>query len=275
MLPTMMMTTIFAGPDDESCEGSDFQCQGTATNFDTLFWTTSGTGSFTNGNTFNALYNPSDDDIKAGQVLLSFNQYDVDGNFASDTMSLSFNLLPGIPDMPVGPELIDLGQVTSSDYTTNAVPGAESYQWSITPDSAGVLAGNDTLCTVTWNQDYEGEAMLKVRGVNGCGNSNWSDSLLVIVSIPWGIHENNQGVHCNIWPNPFADEFTIQMDNLTEHDLSIDIVNATGQTIRTINQHNVVGKWNGHFSLAGHDVGVYFVIIRSGSESIVKKIIKR
>ena len=274
-LPTMMMTTIFAGPNDESCEGTDYQCQGTATNFDTLFWATSGTGSFVNGNTFNALYTPSDDDIKAGQVFLSFSQYDVDGHFASDTMSLSFNLLPGIPEMPVGPELIDLGQVTSSDYTTNQVAGADSYQWSIFPDSAGILAGNDTLCTVTWNQDYEGEAMLKVRGVNGCGNSSWSDSLLVIVSIPWGIPENNRGMSCSIWPNPFTHHFTIGLENLSGNEVTIDIVNAMGQTIQSICRHHVTGNLQEQFSLDGFDAGVYFLIIHSGSESSIKKIIKR
>ncbi len=274
-LPTMMMTTIFAGPDDESCEGTDFQCQGTATNFDTLFWTTSGTGTFTNGNTFNALYTPSDDDIKAGQVLLSFNQYDVDGYFASDTMQLSFNLLPGIPDMPVGPEIIDLNQTTSSDYTTNPVAGADSYQWSIVPDSAGVLSWNDTLCTVTWNQEYEGEAMLKVRGVNGCGNSNWSDSLLIIVSLPWGIAENSKGINCTIWPNPFRDDLSIQMNNLTGDNLSIEIVNAMGQTIQSVQRHHVAGSRNEHINLAGYDAGVYFVVIRSGLENIVKKVVKK
>jgi hypothetical protein len=37
-LPIMMSTTVYGGPDDESCENISFQCLGSVTNYTSLQW---------------------------------------------------------------------------------------------------------------------------------------------------------------------------------------------------------------------------------------------
>ncbi len=273
ILPTMMMTTIFAGPDDEVCENSDYQCQGTATNFDTLYWATSGTGTFQNGNAFNAVYTPSEADISAGQVYLSFNQIDVDGNFASDTMLLTIDYLPAVPDMPRGPESVDLSQVTTSDYTVNAVAGAESYQWVIYPDSAGTITGTDTSATVEWNMDYEGEAFIKVAGINNCGSGDFSDSLLVVVSNPMGLIANSQENPITVWPNPNRGIFTIRFKPDETGRYSMRVVNQYGQTVLTGNYQMQNGTLVKRADLSRQPAGLYFVIVSGNNKSFLKKIL--
>jgi len=44
ILPAMTFTSVYAGPDAEVCENDVFQCTGSATNYVSFFWLTSGTG---------------------------------------------------------------------------------------------------------------------------------------------------------------------------------------------------------------------------------------
>ncbi len=272
-LPTMMMTTIFAGPDDEVCEGNNYQCQGTATNFDSLYWATSGTGTFENGSAFNAIYTPSEADIAAGQVQLSFNQIDVDGNYASDTMTLTFDYLPGTPQMPQGPESVDLSQVTTSGYTTNSTAGAESYQWIIYPDSAGTISGSDTVGTVNWNPDFEGEAWIKVAGVNNCGNGSFSDSLVVVVSNPTGITNNSANNRLTVWPNPSTGVFTVSITPENREKLIFSIVNQLGQTVLNRKYEGKTGTIQIKADLSDYPAGLYFVIVSGQNTTLMKKIV--
>ncbi|MBN3034729.1 MAG: T9SS type A sorting domain-containing protein [Bacteroidales bacterium] len=64
-------TTAFAGDDAVICEGSDYQCMGTATNYNSVEWSTSGTGTFDNTAILEPLYTPSTDDILNGSVTLT------------------------------------------------------------------------------------------------------------------------------------------------------------------------------------------------------------
>ncbi len=272
-LPNMLVTTIYAGPDDEICEGNDFNCQGTATNYDTLFWATSGTGTFTNGDSFNATYTPSEDDINIGQVYLSFNQIDVDGLPASDTMTLSFDRLPATPDIPQGPTTVDLSKDSISTYSIPATNYANSYQWSIFPDSAGSIVGNDTTGIVSWNMNYEGEAWIKVAGINGCGQSSFSDSLLVVVTNTMSIENVNATTKVFIWPNPTKGNLTVQLNNDFNDNFKIKILNQLGQTIIMRNTGYFSGSWNTNFNISKQRTGLYYLIIIGKKERIVKKII--
>ncbi len=274
-LPTMMVTTIFAGPDDEMCANDVYNCQGSATNYDTLFWTTTGSGTFENGNTFNAEYTPSDDDIAAGWVNLVFNQIDVDGLPASDTMLLTINNGPAAPQMPAGPEVVDLFKVTTTDYTILPVENADSYIWEIYPDSAGVVIGADTLATVNWDTSYLGNAWIKVRGVNGCGEGAFSDSLMIEVINSVGILQHDKNVEITLWPNPSNGKFVLNLKSADETVFNISVVNQLGQKVTVLNTGKFKGNWKSMFDLSEHQSGLYFIVMESSKEKIVKKLILR
>ena len=66
--------TANAGPDGETCETSSYTFapgDATATNYASVNWTSSGTGTFTNGSTLTPDYVPSPADITAGSVTLT------------------------------------------------------------------------------------------------------------------------------------------------------------------------------------------------------------
>jgi len=63
--------TANAGSNATICEGSNHQLSGSAQNYGTIAWTTSGTGTFSNANILNPVYTPSGTDIIAGTVTLT------------------------------------------------------------------------------------------------------------------------------------------------------------------------------------------------------------
>ena len=74
---TMVLTIVCppiadAGPNDNVCEGDTYTLNGTtASNYSSLNWTSSGTGTFTAGTTLTPTYDPSAADISAGSVILT------------------------------------------------------------------------------------------------------------------------------------------------------------------------------------------------------------
>ncbi|MFH1159511.1 MAG: T9SS type A sorting domain-containing protein [bacterium] len=99
----------------------------------------------------------------------------------SPSLDIHLRPFPGQPDAPTG--LTPLCQGTpSSVYTTSAALNAESYTWEILPASAGTISGVDTVGTVVWDPLFTGIASIRVRSVNPCNESPWSDPLDVTIN---------------------------------------------------------------------------------------------
>jgi len=66
------LPTLDAGPADNVCEGNDYTVSGaSASDYDGLSWSSSGTGTFADGTTLTPTYTPSANDITAGSVTLT------------------------------------------------------------------------------------------------------------------------------------------------------------------------------------------------------------
>lgn len=271
-LPTMMATTVYAGPDDESCDNNNFQCIGSATNYTSIQWETMGSGSFENDQTLNALYIASEDDINNGHTQLILNIIDVDGLTARDTMELSFNSIPDKTSTPDGPVTIDLQVISQSEYITETDLGANEYAWSIYPTEAGVITGTETLGTVVWNINYEGNAWINVAGVNNCGEGLLSDSLLVDVGNFVGISDEKYA-SINILPNPNNGLFTVSISSTENNNYEISVINTIGSTIMESDSYDFSNNSETKIDLRNAPSGIYFVVIRNASTNVVKKII--
>ncbi len=75
ILPVPPITSAYAGEDMEFCDLDDIICDGMATNCESVLWTTSGSGNFSNDEIFKPNYIPSDEDLSAGSVELTFTGY--------------------------------------------------------------------------------------------------------------------------------------------------------------------------------------------------------
>jgi len=75
---------------------------------------------------------------------------------------------PQAPSLPTGPTELCQG-ISYTTLNTSAVPGALSYQWTLTPAGCGTITGTGSITTIYWNVNWNGTAYITVKAVNSCG----------------------------------------------------------------------------------------------------------
>jgi V8-like Glu-specific endopeptidase len=75
---------------------------------------------------------------------------------------------------PVSGDTLICSGETASSYSVNPVSGAASYEWRLSPVTAGSVSGSQTSSIVTWNRSYKGSATLLYRITVAGETSDWS-----------------------------------------------------------------------------------------------------
>ena len=210
------MATANAGSDAIICEDETHMLSGIATNQSSVLWSTAGDGSFNDPTLLNASYTPGANDISNGsvQLTLTANAISPCSTTAVDGMELSIDPLPGVPNTPDGPVMVDIHLTPTSDYETQTVAGATNYAWTLSPSSAGNIAGSGITATVTWTPAFHGFAYVKVTAMNNCGAAP-SDSLEVEVTNSVGMEESLlDRLDVSIIPNPNSGSFILNIKTL-------------------------------------------------------------
>lgn len=89
VFPPMATTTAWAGADMFVCFDNTAQLNGTASNYTSIEWTTSGTGSFSDPAVINPVYTPSANDYGAGSIVLTLTAHGT--AVVTDQLSVTFN----------------------------------------------------------------------------------------------------------------------------------------------------------------------------------------
>ena len=275
LFPPPVALTIWAGPDDAVCPGDIYSLEeayGTA--YNAVEWTTSGTGSFDNNTIINPAYTPSDDDITAGEVILTLTLTGSDGQ-VTDEMTLTFRDLPEAPPVPEGPDYIDLLYTTTSDYTTQGINGVTDYSWYIEPSNAGTIEGNGVMATVNWNSDYLGVAGVSVAAIDECGEGTQSEAFEVTVDNTVGIGEDPEALATiTVAPNPGSDLFFIEGKNFSDPQTKLRVMNLLGAVVYE-ESLNTGKNFRIAVDLSSAPKGIYFLVLESRSHLVTKKIIKK
>lgn len=191
------------------------------------------------------------------------------GTSPARTIAVTPALLPGKPGAVQGPLNVDLKYVVTTDYSTEGGANAGGYEWNISPENAGTIAGNTTSSQVTWNQNFTGVALIKVRGINSCGVGDWSNICEVHVTNSTGMNINKSAVQ--ILPNPSDGNFKISLNEI-HGDIKLTICDFTGKTVYS---ELLKGEMN-HTIHTDLSNGVYFVVLEEKNLiSITKLIINR
>jgi photosystem II stability/assembly factor-like uncharacterized protein len=90
--------------------------------------------------------------------------------FKTDYISVYGALIA--PAAPTGPA--EVCGTYSYEYTTQSVQYADSYEWTVTPASAGTMTGDDIVATFMASNTWSGAYTIKVRAENQCGDGPWS-----------------------------------------------------------------------------------------------------
>ena len=183
VLNIISSATSDAGIDDSMCESSgSYTVNGSATDYATILWSTSGTGTFANSTALITAYTPSAADILAGNVTLTLQ---ANGNSPCGNVSNSMLLTiissatsdAGIDDSmcessgsyTVNGNATDYTNVSWSTSGTGTFANSTALSTAYTPSAADILAGNVTLT-------------LQANGNAPCGNTS-NFMVLTIISL--------------------------------------------------------------------------------------------
>jgi len=275
IMPPIMTLTCYAGPNEMICSGEDYQCQGEATDWVSVEWSTSGTGTFNNNYILDPVYTPSIADLEAGNVELVIVATDDEGGTVDDEMTLTFNTIPESPAIPQGPDYIDVWAMPESEYTIDPVENATAYLWVIDPAEAGSISGTSTTGTVQWNNTFWGTASIAARAINQCGQSDISESIEVTVDNTVGLAELPDNLDIAIYPNPNNGEFIVDFNSAGTHNLNVVIYNTLGKVVYSKSGIRFTGKHTDHINLDDIPEGLYFLVVEGKDIYMANKIIIR
>ena len=182
VFPPQYKTTVSAGGDAEICEGSTYQLHGLADGYDSLRWSTTGTGSFSNAVIFNPVYTPSSQDISAGIVMLTLTAFGQNSIDTTNTMMLTIDKTPLAS--AGGNNAICKG--SSFEITASAASNYTSLLWTTKGDGTFDHSGNLHPVYIPGSQDkLQGSVKLKLTVTNGTYCPVTADSLsLTIHALP-------------------------------------------------------------------------------------------
>jgi len=271
--PPLMTLTCYAGPDDYNCNGENYQCSGQATDWVSVEWTSSGDGSFDDPYILNPIYMPGTDDIANGNVELTLSAENAGGDLVDDDMSLLLTNIPESPQMPQGPDFVNLYNVSSSEYTTEAVAFTDHYEWRVEPMEAGDITGIGSEGTITWNTSFLGTATISVRAINNCGEGEFSEGFDVMVDNFTSVEEHEVNPSFQLWPNPNNGDFNISASVNDAGTYTVLAYNMIGKMVAQQSRIYLDGENSFNLNLGHLPEGLYFLVIEGQGEKMVRKLI--
>jgi len=102
-----------------------------------------------------------------------------EGAFSSE-LTLNVKPLVLVAEKPTGTTDICQGTL-ANNYTTTGATYATSYIWELTPATAGTITGTTITGVVDLASAFTGTATVKVKGINDCGEGEFSSELTLNV----------------------------------------------------------------------------------------------
>ncbi len=252
---------VDSGSDDSTCIDDPYLLSGISYNYSTVKWTTCGDGEFSDTTQLMTYYYPGPNDIELGStnlVLTASATYPCD-ELISDTVVLSIIDIPHQPSTPQGPVVILLDTCSITEYYTDTVENANSYQWHLEPSDAGVITGNGINAIVNWNTSYIGIlAYIYVQAINDCGET-FSDSLIIDMSTV-GLFNENSAYDITVSPNPSNGFYNVSIEGL-EGNAELYVANTGGKLIRYETFMITKNEYKYPLDLSDVPSGVYYLRI--------------
>lgn len=267
--------TSDAGPDDFACEDTLFITNGSATNYNSVLWTTSGDGFVADDNRLVARYLRGNEDLENGSVVLTLTAYGYNPNqIAKDSLTVTFKYLPEI--FAGNDTLICEGD----DLPLNATAkDADSIYWSTSGD--GVF-DNDTLLNAVYTPGPEDidngmvELTLTGTAIAPC-HADQSDVINVEIQECTGLSENMAGIsEVRLIPNPNHGVFDYEIKSYASKNIELKIYTPAGNIVYS-NRLSYVssGIYKGSIDIQEVPKGVFFVEVKSENDSRIEKLIIR
>jgi len=174
------LTTVSAGADTETCQGTPISFTGTATNYSNLLWTSAGDGIFSNTSSLTTSYTPGSVDAEAGYSEITLTAYPISPCFATatDMMMLTVLAPPQIITQPANQSAYPGQQAIFEIEATGS--GMLEYQW-FGPSGEIVGADENPFIIPEVSMEDAGEYYCIVQ--NGCSSEQSQPATLIILEL--------------------------------------------------------------------------------------------
>jgi PKD repeat protein len=200
---------------------------------------------------------------------------DCGNSIVSESLPVTVIEAPAAPAKPAGADSVDVNKSAQNDFTTSEVPGALSYAWSMSPETAGTITGSALTGSASWNSGYRGDVNVNVKAVNTCGESLDSDVKTLKLYSTLGLSHNN-GLGLTIFPNPNDGKFSLEMVSGTIANVNLTVYNTLGVVVYAANNIKVYGKLHKSLDLSNLAKGVYQLKVEgNGISNTVSMIIAK
>lgn len=121
-------------------------------------------------------------DTYTGNATLSVIASNTCGNsLPSAPLNIVINQVPGNTSTPYGPNNICKDNV-NTNYNVSTTNYASTYNWDLTPATAGTITPNGKQAIIDWDSQFIGAASLKVSASNNCGTGPFSNNFSITVN---------------------------------------------------------------------------------------------
>lgn len=172
------LPTVSANVDDTICEGGTYTLSGSATNQQSVLWTTPGDGTFDDDSSLSAIYTPGSADISNGSVILNLTAFGISPCESIDEMALT------IQQLPTANAGTDVTICEDNTYTlSGSATNQESVVWTTAGDGT---FDNENILGATYspgaNDKSNGtvELTLTINSISPC-SSNATDEIIITI----------------------------------------------------------------------------------------------
>jgi hypothetical protein len=179
--------------------------------------------------------------------------------------------IPDTPQSIIGPDSLCTTTDTIVHYLLEeSAIGADDYEWQVIPEDAGYLVPDGLEASMHWAPNWEGEALILVRAINICFQSEWSEPLTVWAFNCLGIDDPvAANIKLLIYPNPASRILSVgcwMMDETQVFDLVI--IDLYGRSVYEITHP---GRGVVEINTSGFPSGMYVLFLRSDNGMVVSR----
>lgn len=179
---------------------------------------------------------------------------DVNGGYESTSKDIWFFEIvdceyfqPEVPDTVVGEDTICTHNTNQSTYFSQIInPQYEEAEWQILPVEAGELSNLQDSAIIQWNAGYEGQAELSVRSISNCGESAYTEPLIITINLQPETPANVVGQDTICTVNTTSTTYFTQIYNPHNEEAQWQMLPIVAGELTNL-QDSAIIQWNSSF----------------------------
>ena len=189
----------------------------------------------------------------------------------SAPLEVTVKALPDAAEFIAGVNEVDHVYTDETAYTINEIANAEVVVWTLVPAEAGEIDAEDNTATVTWNDEFTGEAKVTVTATNDCGDV--VSEYAVNVKNTVGIQDLNNALNIDIYPNPNNGKFDIDLSGNVNEIVNIKVISSISAVVFETSNVSLNNDFKQTIDVTNLADGLYYLVIENNKGRIIKKII--